>query len=461
MFNLIKAELKKIFRKKSFLIVTIIFILYCLLTNVIYKEMDNILEVDETYYTDTNISNNLDLTNQEDLEEYLNNKTKNEINDIKKNNDSSMEYIIDNYLYNLVYEKNKIKYTSKDEEELTKIEKELAETLKYINNNDWEYFVNLKITNLKAELKEDESNSRLKELISLNEYRLTNKVDYSYKNYLNNAIIAIETDLLEYYNFKSKDNLSKEEQERYNYLQEEMALNNYILKHKVDANNTSNLNAVLKEFPANFGLFILIYVIMISGSIVSEEFNKGTIKYLLTKPHKRSTILASKLLTVLLLIPLIIIFMCLIEILIGGFTLGFNSLNIPILIYNSSTNLIESYSVIKYLSILLITTLPEFLILGVLCFLLSTITTSTSAAITITFLFYLMSNVISNLALMYNLKIFNYFIALHWNFNYLLTKTPNPYNFKPLFSLGIIAIYLIVMLCLTFIYFNKKDVKNI
>ena len=149
MFNLIKAELKKIFRKKSFLIVTIIFILYCLLTNVIYKEMDNILEVDETYYTDTNISNNLDLTNQEDLEEYLNNKTKTEINDIKKNNDSSMEYIIDNYLYNLVYEKNKIKYTSKDEEELTKIEKELAETLKYINNNDWEYFVNLKITNQK------------------------------------------------------------------------------------------------------------------------------------------------------------------------------------------------------------------------------------------------------------------------------------------------------------------------
>ena len=92
---------------------------------------------------------------------------------------------------------------------------------------------------------------------------------------------------------------------------------------------------------------------------------------------------------------------------------------------------------------------------------LSTITASTSAAITITFLFYLMSNVISNLALVYNLKIFKYFVALHWDFSYLLESTPNPYHFTPSFSLIIIGIYLIVILALTYIFFDKKDVKNI
>ena len=41
MINLIKGEIKKIFHKKSFLVVTVIFILYCILVNVLYKTIDN------------------------------------------------------------------------------------------------------------------------------------------------------------------------------------------------------------------------------------------------------------------------------------------------------------------------------------------------------------------------------------------------------------------------------------
>ncbi len=461
MIKLICAEVKKIFHKKSFFIVTIIFILYCLLTNIIYKEMNNIIAIDDTLTQLENKNANLDLNKEEDLESFISNTTDIEIAKLKKEYDTSMEYIIDHYLYNLIYQKNNIKYHNKDNTELLNIEEEIDNIIKYIANKDWQYFVNLEITDLTEQLKNNENDKKLQELLSLKEYRLTNKIDFNSNNYLNNTIISIESDLTEYYNLLAKENLSKSEQERYNYLKEEMAINNYILKHKIDANNANNLNAVLKEFSANFGLFILIYVVMISGSIISEEFNKGTIKYLLTKPYKRSTILTSKLLTIIILIPIIVLFMCLIEIIIGGFVLDFNSLKIPVLIYNNTTNMIEVYSIIKYLILSLITSMPEFIILGILCFLLSTITTSTSAAITITFLFYLISNVISNLALLYNIKIFKYFIALHWNFNYLLTKTPNPYNFKPLFSLSIIIIYLTIMLIITYIYFNKKDVKNI
>ena len=46
MIRLIKGELKKIFHKKSFYIVSIIFILYCILTNVLYKNMNNLLNFD-------------------------------------------------------------------------------------------------------------------------------------------------------------------------------------------------------------------------------------------------------------------------------------------------------------------------------------------------------------------------------------------------------------------------------
>ena len=45
MIRLIKNELKKILKKKSFYIVTIIFILYSLLTNVLYKNMDSFTNI--------------------------------------------------------------------------------------------------------------------------------------------------------------------------------------------------------------------------------------------------------------------------------------------------------------------------------------------------------------------------------------------------------------------------------
>ena len=305
----------------------------------------------------------------------------------------------------------------------------------------------------------ENKSERLKKAKSLEEYRLKNNVNYAEDNYLNKAIITIKTDLNEYYNLKEMSNLNSEMQKRYEALEEEMAINNYILEKKVDALSNNSLGAVLKNFSGEFGLFILIYVIMISGSIISEEFNKGTIKYLLTKPYKRSSILTAKLLTIMLLIPIILLFMVLIEIILGGIILGFNSLSVPVLIYHNGV--IEAYHVLKYLGLLLLSSLPEYLVLSILCFLLSTVTTSTSAAITCTFLFYLIGNVISNLALIYNTRIFKYFISLHWNFDYLVNKTSNPYNFSWSFSLGIVIIYIVIMLCISYVYFNKKDVKNI
>ena len=86
---------------------------------------------------------------------------------------------------------------------------------------------------------------------------------------------------------------------------------------------------------------------------------------------------------------------------------------------------------------------------------------STSAAITISFLVYLIGNVIANLAQVYKFKIFKYLVFLHWDFSYLVTKGTNPFGFKPLTSIIVVGIYLLFFLCLTYIYFQKKDVKNV
>ena len=238
-----------------------------------------------------------------------------------------------------------------------------------------------------------------------------------------------------------------------------MSIHEYVLEHEEDILNEADLRSVLINFSQEFGIFILIYVIMMAGSIVSEEYSRGTIKYLLTKPFRRSTILTSKLLVVLLLIPGIMIFMSLIEILIGGIILGFSSLSVPVVLFSNGA--ITSYSVIGYLASEFLSIIPMYLVIGLLAFMISTITASTSAAITVSFLFYLLGNVISNLALVYHLPIFKTCVSLYWDFSYLITKSTQPYNASFLISIIVIILYIMVMLFVSYFIFSKKDVKNI
>ena len=467
MIRLIKAELKKIFSKKSFYVVTIIFMAYCVLTNVIYKNINNLSYQDNDININElkEINNKLDLKNSDDLSEYISNLSIIEVEELKENfNENTPLYLIDSYIANLINDRNEALYIAKDLDLVSKINLEISDLYEKIEKNDWQYFTNEKISRYKTYIKNTSDKSSIKkfnEVIKLEEYRLKNSVAYDTDNFMFIAIDNIETDLTEYYNLQNKENLTKAESNRLADLKEMMLKNYYVLDNKVDLNNMASLQMVLREFTTEFSLFILIYVILICGSIVSEEYSKGTIKYLLTKPYKRSTILTSKLFTVLLLIPIIIIFMLLIEVIIGGFIFGFSSLSVPVVLYNSNTTSLATYNIFIYTIKSLISELPMYLVLGIVCFALSTITRSTSAATTITFLFYLLGGVITNLALTYNLKILKYFVSVHWSFRYLVDFASNPFKINPWISLLVVVSYIAVILCLTYLYFNKKDVKNI
>ena len=139
--------------------------------------------------------------------------------------------------------------------------------------------------------------------------------------------------------------------------------------------------------------------------------------------------------------------------------MGFDSLFVPVVQYANGG--LETYSVLGYLFSLLLASLPIYLIVGILAFMLSTVTASTSAAITISFLFYLMFNVISNLAVVYDFWVFKFFVSLYWDFSYLVTGTSSPFGGSVSTSILVIALYILVMLCITYVTFGKKDVKNI
>lgn len=463
MIKLMHNEIIKLIKKKSFYIVTLIFIFFCILTNIVYRTSFNNIEDDKVNVGELKEENNLlDLNNNDDLLLYVENLSRIEVEELKSEYSSSIQkYLIENFLYSYIYNKYESKYILNDENLTLEYEEKLEERLLKVKNEDWQYFLKERTLYLENRVKETTGieQTRYNKLLELAQYRKDNNIAYDYDNYLNNSLDFLEENMYEYINLQNDENLTKDEEERLDYLNENMSIHEYVIDNKQDILNEHTLREVLTNFSGEFGLFVLIYTIMAAGSIVSEEYAKGTIKYLFTKPYKRRNILTSKLLVILMLIPLIMLFMSLIEIIIGGIILGFDSLKIPIALYKDG--LINTYPVISYLVSLLLSSLPMYLVTSILAFMISTITLSTSAAITISFLFYLLGNVIANLALVYNLPIFKACISLYWNFSYIVTGSVNPYGVSLFMSIIIILIYTLIMLCITYVTFVKKDVKNI
>ncbi len=83
----------------------------------------------------------------------------------------------------------------------------------------------------------------------------------------------------------------------------------------------NNIRGILKIYFSEYGLFIIVMIVMIAGTIVSEEFNKGTIKLLLVRPYSRNKILLSKFITVLIMIIFSILAIVIMELLVGGMIL--------------------------------------------------------------------------------------------------------------------------------------------
>lgn len=458
-----KNEILKLVRKKSFYVVTFIFILFCILTNVVYRTL-----ISEEEFVSVSIeeleeeNRTFDLNNSDDLIRYVENLTLIYQEQLKEEYSSDVqEYLINHFLYTTIYRMYESEYILDDQELAQEYSEELEQDVSRVRNNDWEFFLDERIAYLEERASQATGVEQLRyqKLLELAYYRKNENVSYDPNSYLHRSLEFLEENMVEYINLQNAEYLTDTEKDRLAFLMEEMSIHEYVIDEKEDLLNEHTLRAVLIHFPSEFGLFILIYVIMIAGSIVSEEFSRGTIKSLLTKPYQRRTILTSKLLVVLLLIPIIMIFMSLLEILIGGVILGFDSLNVPVVLY--SNGVIQSFSVLGYLFLLLLGVLPMYLILGILAFMISTITLSTSAAITISFLFYLLANVVSNLALVYDWKFFKVFISLYWDFTYLVTSSPQPYGISILTSVLVLIFYAIVMLCLSYVIFVKKDVKNI
>ena len=236
----------------------------------------------------------------------------------------------------------------------------------------------------------------------------------------------------------------------------------YVIENNKDIFNTSNSRAFLLNVFSKYELFIIITIVLIGGAIVSDEFNKGTIKLLLVRPYSRIKILAAKFITVMITVIFTMIITVILQFIVGGIFFGFDSISIPAVVYNYTTGKIMEMSIAKYILITGLGKLPIYILMATLAFALSTLFNNTAVAITITLMGYMASSIINQIASYYEVKWLKFFVTPNWDFTqFLYGKLPLMKGLNVPFSIAICLLYFIIMLIPTVLVFKKRNIKNI
>lgn len=482
MISLIQNELKKIFKKKSLLITLLVTLAFIILTNVIYK-----LDFGNSYYDyiEEEISfygeqlKTLDPEKDKDM--YAQYKTELEVYQLVKKYDekSWQAKIIQSEMRSCISNINYFTYQEKSDSGLKIAKAKYNEYIKRLDTDDWRYFAeeevkekNTEIDELKAMQEKTTNKLEIKELQSqirgyeisrqIATWRLEKDIPYGndYKNNcLNSYMVAME-DIRSYDFGETEKNYDSKKQ--YYKAQETAAINKYDIENETTVGDTSSAKGILLSTFDEYEIFLIVMFMMTAGVIVSEEFSKGTIKLLLIKPYKRSTILASKFITSIIVAIIVILLVLLMQFVVGGLIQGFDSFKNPTIIYDHTINNVKQINTIQYLAMQALGKAPMYILLMTLAFAFSTIFTNSALAITISLLGYMGSSVINMLALNLKLNWIKYFVTPNWNLTeYFWGGIPTFEGITLPFSIAIIVIYMVIMLVPTFIIFQKKNIKNI
>lgn len=492
MSSLIRNELKKIFHKKAIYIVLIIAVAFTVLNAVMTKIFDKSVAYvnDDVEFYKEQISE-MEKNKIEDKELYLSLKTQLQVAELlqKYDRNSWQEYVINNKAYELI--SNMIH--NEGNADYDKYKKQYDTLISKLQSDDWKAFANEELNDINKQLEqmaEQKEATQDKATLKSMEPQIQNlsnqkqvlqwriAKDIPYGNSPKSQILE------QWINNKQNLDMYKEEEKTkkltYNDKYEKQNMEELIRLCEYDINQSLSDNINLSEFNnranlaseadseliqsfMSYGLFILIAVVIIAGTIVSEEFNKGTIKLLLVRPYKRVKILVAKFIACLVVLGFVYIFVALLQFIVGGFANGFGDYAGKVNIYSFKTNSVETISTFKYLVLTGLSILPQYLLLMTLAFSLSVLFVNSPIAIALPLLGMMGSEIINQIA--YNVekaKFLRFFVTPNWDLSiYQFGKLP---EFEPIslaFSIAICLIYFAIMVVTSMVVFKKKEIKNI
>ena len=477
MNKLIKNELIKIFSKKSMIVFAILILVFIAGYNILYKySQNNYGEM----YSDSYISyleeqlKELDPNNTTDVTPYVEIKTQIDIAKLSKGylSNSWEQNVIEKFISPIINEMNTYEYIDKDTEKLEKIKNEYNNMCNALKG-DWKYFANIELANLdeqinnikNSNISDSETEIQLKNLELQKEVvnlRLDKNIEYGTEKYKSFALQNYQMNMFTYNRYVGQENLDENEKREMNEALKTASLYKYDLDNNKEYQNTNTANYNFQRTLNTYIVIIVMIVVIIAGISISEEFNKGTVKLLLVRPYSRTKILLSKLISVLITMVITTLFVLVLQFVIGGFTFGFNTYYFNISEFDFNTNTVIILNIFKYISLIFISKLPIFILIGTLAFALSTISLNSPLAIAFPILGYTVSDMINVVALEYNWDWVKYFVTPNWDLSqYLFGGMPLFKGISIEFSILISIIYFVIMIGISIEVFKRRNIKNV
>ena len=475
MFRLVKIELKKMFAKKTIYIFLAIVLVITAVSAYMEKSADKVVNfisggLEAQMYKSS--MEGYDLSDPEQVKYYVEDKTHYDVVVLSQDyKPSTPEYkFINDEMYETVYCLNENEFITKNQEAYNDCKKTYDEQVAFLKNYNWKTHIENEIRRLEEEVSlakttnlDENSIKSLNLQIDILKYRLDNKIPIDYSG----ASIALQRysgaydEYLQYENEKNlvlyNDKRDKAEAEK------EYFIYKYKFDHKLIQNTTRSLEEDTLATGAasifSYNMFALLFLVLVGGSVVAEEFNKGTIKQLLLKPFTRTKILTSKIIAVLVAFLFFLVVYSLMTVLIYGVTFGgWKSLVSPMIIYDYNTHVVLEHSLILVCLENLLAVLPLYLILLGVSLVFGVITTNNTIATILPVLCTIAADIINAFA---DKKIFAFLPTMCWDLTQFLHGGLPEFRYSTLpISIGIDCISILILYGIAYYVFRKKNIKN-
>lgn len=235
---------------------------------------------------------------------------------------------------------------------------------------------------------------------------------------------------------------------------QEIAINNYRIEHNIPPREKYHLWSFVKD-ASDLIILAGLFTIIVAASIVSSEFNWGTIKLLLIRPINRSKILASKYLTVLLFALLMLAILFVFSTALGAILFGMPDQAVPYLNYYNGH--VTEQNIVVHLLINYGLSSIDTIMVATMAFMISAVFRNSSLAIGLS-IFLLFTG--AQLTLLVSMKFSwaKYLLFANTDLSQYFEGLPLLEGMTLPFSIIMLFVYFFLFQFLAFFVFNKRDI---
>jgi ABC-2 type transport system permease protein len=234
--------------------------------------------------------------------------------------------------------------------------------------------------------------------------------------------------------------------------------NNYRIKHNIPPVFGDTVFGFINTTKDIVAVLIGVFVVIIGGSIVSQEYSWGTIKLLLIRPIQRWKILLSKFIAVVLAGIFFILAGFIISFIVGSLFFGFDMGAGRYLYYSGKT--LHDITMGMHLLEIYGSNLVDVIMMATFAFMLSTIFKTNALAIGLSIFLSFAGPIVVTLLTAVNENIGKYLFFLNTNL-YQYVEGQNLLGDTTMaFSATVLAVYFVIFLIISFLIFGKRDVAD-